>query len=73
MGLGIVWTETDVRHDAWYMNQGYVPDQIAEKLGMPHATIIMEVQKSDAGLRVKRELEGGWFQWVGLPMPALLR
>jgi len=23
-------------------------------------------------LRVKRELEGGWFQWVALPMPALL-
>jgi electron transfer flavoprotein beta subunit len=21
---------------------------------------------------VKRELEGGWFQWVALPMPALL-
>ncbi len=23
-------------------------------------------------MRVKRELEGGWFQWVGLPLPALL-
>jgi electron transfer flavoprotein beta subunit len=23
-------------------------------------------------LRVKRELEGGWFQWVSLPLPALL-
>ncbi|MGB2715180.1 MAG: electron transfer flavoprotein subunit beta/FixA family protein [Vicinamibacterales bacterium] len=45
---------------------------LAERLGMPHATIIMEVQASDAGLRVKRELEGGWFQWVALPMPALL-
>ena len=21
---------------------------------------------------MKRELEGGWFQWVGLPLPALL-
>jgi electron transfer flavoprotein beta subunit len=46
---------------------------------MPHATIIMEVQADPstgagqaAGLRVKRELEGGWFQWVGLPLPALL-
>jgi electron transfer flavoprotein beta subunit len=45
---------------------------LAEKLGMPHATIIMDVQVQDAGLRVKRELEGGWFQWVALPMPALL-
>jgi electron transfer flavoprotein beta subunit len=45
---------------------------LAERLGMPHATIIMEVQAGDSGLRVKRELEGGWFQWVALPMPALL-
>jgi electron transfer flavoprotein beta subunit len=46
---------------------------LAEKLGMPHATIIMEVDASSgSALRVKRELEGGWFQWVSLPMPALL-
>jgi len=51
---------------------GQVGVVLAEKLGMPHATIIMEVQKSDSGLRVKRELEGGWFQWVALPLPALL-
>ncbi len=51
---------------------GQVGVVLAEKLGMPHATIIMEVQKAEAALRVKRELEGGWFQWVTLPMPALL-
>src|SRR6478609_7282697 len=35
---------------------------LAEKLGRPHATIVMEVQlTSEGGLRVKRELEGGWF------------
>ena len=45
---------------------------LAEKLGMPHATIIMEVQIADGELRVKRELEGGWFQWMTLPLPALL-
>jgi electron transfer flavoprotein beta subunit len=47
---------------------------LAERLGMPHATIIMEVQvASDASsVRVKRELEGGWFQWVTMPIPALL-
>jgi electron transfer flavoprotein beta subunit len=45
---------------------------LAERLGMAHATIIMEVQIEDGRLRVKRELEGGWFQWVGLPLPALL-
>ena len=51
---------------------GQVGVVLAEKLGMPHATIIMAVEKSDAGLRVKRELEGGWFQWMSLPLPALL-
>ncbi len=23
-------------------------------------------------MRVKRELEGGWFQWVAMPLPAVL-
>jgi electron transfer flavoprotein beta subunit len=45
---------------------------LAERLGMPHSTIIMEIQVQPAGLRVKRELEGGWFQWVAMPLPALL-
>jgi electron transfer flavoprotein beta subunit len=45
---------------------------LAELLGVPHATIIMEVQVDGGGLRVKRELEGGWFQWVAMPLPALL-
>ena len=40
---------------------------------MPHATIIMDVQvEQGSRLRVKRELEGGWFQWVAMPLPALL-
>ena len=45
---------------------------LAETLGMPHATIIMEVQASESSLRIKRELEGGWFQWITMPLPALL-
>lgn len=45
---------------------------LAELSGMPHATIIMEVQVLDGQLKVKRELEGGWFQWVQMPLPALL-
>jgi electron transfer flavoprotein beta subunit len=45
---------------------------LAEKLGRPHATIIMEVQADGGTLRVKRELEGGWFQWIAMPLPALL-
>jgi electron transfer flavoprotein beta subunit len=45
---------------------------LAELLGIPHATIIMQVGKIDTGLRVKRELEDGWFQHVEMPLPALL-
>jgi electron transfer flavoprotein beta subunit len=51
---------------------------LAERLGLSHATIVMEVQVAAAGaepasrLRVKRELEGGWFQWVAMPLPAVL-
>ena len=45
---------------------------LAEKLGLPHATIIMEVQVDGSSLRVKRELEGGWFQWLAMPLPAVL-
>lgn len=45
---------------------------IAELLGLPHATIIMQVEVSGANLRVKRELEDGWFQHVSMPLPAVL-
>jgi electron transfer flavoprotein beta subunit len=45
---------------------------LAERLGLPHATIVMEVLVGDGTVRVRRELEGGWFQWVAMPMPALL-
>src|SRR3954465_12170154 len=49
---------------------------LAERLGIPSSTIIMDVQIDGSGqaasLRVKRELEGGWFQWIAMPLPALL-
>jgi len=45
---------------------------LAELLGLPHGTIIMQVEKQDNGIRVKRELEDGWFQHVEMPLPALL-
>ncbi len=45
---------------------------LAELLGLPHATIIMQVEKQDGAIRVKRELEDGWFQHVEMPLPALL-
>jgi electron transfer flavoprotein beta subunit len=47
---------------------------LAERLDRPHATIVMDVQVDPQArtLRVKRELEGGWFQWVTMPLPAVL-
>ena len=45
---------------------------MAELLGMPHGTIIMAVEKLDGSIRVKRELEDGWFQHVTMSLPAVL-
>ena len=45
---------------------------MAETLGLASATIVMEVQPEEGRVRVKRELESGWFQWVTIPLPALL-
>jgi electron transfer flavoprotein beta subunit len=32
----------------------------------------MQIEKSDSGIRVKRELEAGFFQFVDMPLPAVL-
>ena len=45
---------------------------LAEFLGLPHSTIIMEIQAEGGEVKVKRELEAGWFQWITLPLPAVL-
>lgn len=51
---------------------GQVGVILAERLGMAHSTIIMEVEVQERAVRVKRELEGGWFQWVTVQRPAVL-
>src|SRR5258708_38574030 len=45
---------------------------LAELLGLPHATIVIEIDATGEQLRVKRELESGWDQWYTMPKPALL-
>ena len=55
--------------DLGYGQTGVV---LAELLGLPHATIIMEVEKQEGAVKVKRELEAGWFQYVEMPLPAVL-
>src|SRR6202790_2018502 len=55
--------------DYGYAQTGVI---LAQILGLPHATIIMQIEKKDAGIRVKRELEAGFFQFVDVPLPAVL-
>src|SRR6267378_1475662 len=55
--------------DSGYGQTGVI---MAELLGLTHATIVIEVDASGEKLRVKRELESGWYQWYAMPTPALL-
>jgi electron transfer flavoprotein beta subunit len=55
--------------DYGYAQTGVI---MAELLGLPHATIVIEVDASGEQLRVKRELESGWYQWYAMSKPALL-
>ena len=55
--------------DYGYAQTGVI---LAELLGWPHATIIMQIEKQDGGIKVKRELEAGYFQFIDMPLPAVL-
>ncbi len=55
--------------DLGYGQTGVV---LAELMGLPHATIVMQVEAREGTVRVKRELEDGWFQYVEMPLPAVL-
>lgn len=57
--------------DASYGQTGVV---LAELLGIPHATLIIQIDRGSLGdtLRVKRELESGWYQWFTYKLPSLL-
>ena len=55
--------------DLGYGQTGVV---LAELLGIASSTIIMQVEVSDKSIRVKRELEDGWFQHITMPLPAVL-
>lgn len=55
--------------DASYGQTGVI---LAELLGVPNATLVIEVDRENPSLRVKRELESGWYQWFTYQTPALL-
>ena len=61
---------TGLQSDDWgYGQTGVI---LAEVLGLPHATLIMNIEGDATRITVKRELEDGWFQNVEMPLPALL-
>jgi len=43
---------------------------IGELLGMSTATLVVETKIENDHIRLKKELESGWYQWVVLPIPA---
>jgi electron transfer flavoprotein beta subunit len=57
--------------DSSYGQTGVI---LAELLGIPHATIVIELDRTsvNGSLRVKRELESGWYQWFTYKLPALM-
>ncbi len=55
--------------DLGYGQTGVV---LAQLLGLPSSTIIMQVEIQPGKVRVKRELEDGWFQHIEMPLPAVL-
>lgn len=57
--------------DASYGQTGVI---LAELLNIPHATIVIEVDRDsiNGSIRLKRELESGWYQWFEYQLPTLL-
>jgi len=45
---------------------------LAGLLDLPHATLIMQIEVAGAMMKLKRELEAGWFQHLECPLPAVL-
>ena len=45
---------------------------LAGVLDLPHATIIMHIEVADRRMKLKRELEAGWFQHIECPLHAVL-
>ena len=52
------------------MGSGQTGVLIGELLEMSTATLAIETEVEGDRIKVKRELESGWFQWVSLPFPS---
>jgi electron transfer flavoprotein beta subunit len=54
------------------LNNGLVGPILAGMLRLPYAISVISIEFEDGGVRVKRELEGGFHEEVRLPLPCLL-
>jgi electron transfer flavoprotein beta subunit len=53
-------------------NCGQVGVELAQRLGLPHATIVTHIEMSGDKVKVRRELEGGIEEALELKLPAVL-
>lgn len=53
------------------METGQVGPQLAELLGMPHVSYVVDIEADGESLRMRRDTEGG-YQQVSAPLPALV-
>src|SRR2546425_11414923 len=58
MGKGTIWTQTDVRADAWYLHQGHMPAGVMVEAGQADLMLIsyLGVDRYNRGERVYRLL-----------------
>ncbi|QEP41675.1 hypothetical protein D5085_00065 [Ectothiorhodospiraceae bacterium BW-2] len=66
MGLGTIWTETDVKHDSWYLHQGVMPGGIFIESGQADLLLIswLGIDSLNQGQRAYRLL-GCELQFLG--------
>jgi 3-oxoacyl-(acyl-carrier-protein) synthase/3-hydroxymyristoyl/3-hydroxydecanoyl-(acyl carrier protein) dehydratase/1-acyl-sn-glycerol-3-phosphate acyltransferase len=71
MGLGTIWTETDVRHDSWYLHDGAMPAGVMIESGQADLLLIswLGVDWHNEGKRVYRLLGCDLTYHGGLPRP----
>ncbi len=64
----LILTGVQAEDDGW----GQVGVSLAERLGIPHATVVNRIEITGEKARVKRELEGGIEEIVEVKLPAAL-
>ena len=52
--------------------EGQLGPMLAEQLSLPHVTLVVQTELLDGCIKIKQELEGGWFRHLEADLPALL-